>query len=142
MADISTFESRPGKLVCSSDDAFNFTSDIRNFKQFIPADSVNVLTIEKDYCRFNVNMLGDVKIQISEKVRPFKVAFSGQIPQIKNLLISLNYCDTGNSTSDIRIVIRAEINPFLKMMVAEPVNNFLEKLVIEMEKFRGWKEII
>jgi hypothetical protein len=33
------------------------------------------------------------------------------------------------------------MNPLLKMIAADPVKQFLETLIKEMEKFRDWKNI-
>jgi hypothetical protein len=47
----------------------------------------------------------------------------------------------GQSTgrAEVNLNLAAHLNPLLKMMAAKPIGNFLEKLIDEMEKFKGWK---
>jgi carbon monoxide dehydrogenase subunit G len=142
MAEVSTFESRTGKLSCSAGQAFDFLTDLRNFKQFIPGNTISDLAIEIDSCSFRVDMLGKVRIHISEKVRPGKIIYSGIVPQIHDFSMSVDIIDNPPANSEAKLYIRAEINPFLKMMAAEPVRKVLEKIIDEMEKFKDWGSTI
>jgi carbon monoxide dehydrogenase subunit G len=138
MSEISSFESRTGRLVCSADTAFDFLTDLRNFKPFIPSDSINNLVLEADSCSFNVDMLGTVKIHVSEKIRPRKIVYSGIVPQVKDISLSIDLKDISPANSEVILNIKAEINPFLKMMAAEPIRKVLATIIEEMEKFRDW----
>lgn len=139
MAEKSTFESRTGRISCDPITAFDFLTDLRNFKRFIPGNSINNLVLEADSCSFRVDMLGTVKIIISEKVRPGKIVYSGVVPQVKDFSMSVSIMDNPPVTSDVKLNISAEINPFLKMMAAEPIRKMLEKIIDEMEKFKDWR---
>jgi carbon monoxide dehydrogenase subunit G len=139
MSEISTFESRTGRLSCSAGQAFGFLSDLRNLKRFIPANMVSKLVMEADSCSFHVDMLGMVKIHVSEKMRPVRIVYSGIVPQVKDFALSADIMEKPAGSSEIRLIIKAEINPFLRMMAAEPVRKALEKIIEEMEKFRDWE---
>ena len=139
MSNSSTFESRTGKLNYSAEEIYYFVTDIRNLKRFIPKDSISDLMVSCDSCSFRVSMLGDVNIHISEKVLNNKVVFSGNALRINDFSLILDLKDTGNRQSEFKVTVLAEMNPLLKMVAAEPVKQFLETLVGEMEKFRDWK---
>ena len=139
MSDSSKFESRIGKLNYSAEEIYYFVTDIRNLKRFIPKDSISDLVVSYDSCSFRVSMLGDVNIHISEKVLNNKVVFSGNALRINDFSLILDLKDTGNRQSEFKVTLLAEMNPLLKMVAAEPVKQFLETLVGEMEKFRDWK---
>ena len=139
MSNLSTFESRTGKLNYSAEEIYYFVTDIRNLKRFIPKDSISDLMVSHDSCSFRVSMLGDVNIHISEKVLNNKVVFSGNALRINDFSLILDLKDTGNRQSEFKVTLLAEMNPLLKMVAAEPVKQFLETLVGEMEKFRDWK---
>ena len=141
MGEVSTFKSRTGKLTCGADTFYTFITDIRNFRIFIPPGTANDLVIDKESCSFNVNMLGQVKIFISEK-HPFeKVIFSGNALQINDFKLIADVLNSDSVSSEIRIILQAELNPFLKMVAAEPINRLLDTLIAEMEKFRRWDDI-
>jgi carbon monoxide dehydrogenase subunit G len=139
MAEISTFESRTGRLSCSTGKAFDFLTDLRNLKRFIPVNSISNLVLEADSCSFRVDILGTVRINISEKVRPGKIIYSGIVPQVKDLSMSVDIIENPAGKSDVKLLIRAEMNSFLKLMAAEPIKKMLEKVIDEMEKFRDWE---
>ena len=138
MSTISTYTGRSGKLDYSAEEIYNFVTDVRNFKRFIPGDSVSDLKIEKDYCSFRVKMLGEVRIRINEKIFPAKVVFAGSAQQINDFSLILDIQTTGQKKAEVNVKLSAEMNPFLKMIANEPVKQFLGKLVEEMEKFTEW----
>jgi carbon monoxide dehydrogenase subunit G len=138
MAGISTFESRTGKLSCNAGKAFDFLTDLRNFKRFIPGGTISDMVLEADSCSFKVDMMGMVKIHISEKTRPEKIVYSGIVPQVKDFSLTINIKDVSPEHSEAKLYIMAEINPFLKMMAAEPIRRVLGTIIDEMEKFREW----
>jgi hypothetical protein len=57
----------PASLAGSAGQAFDFLTDLRNFKQFIPGDTISDLAIQIDSCSFRVDMLGKVRIHIFRK---------------------------------------------------------------------------
>jgi hypothetical protein len=138
MAELSTFESRTGLLDCSSESAFAFMSDMRNFGQFIPSGSVSDIVLEKESCSFRVDMLGNVNLLISERAQFSRVVYSGTVPQVKDFSVTVEIRETGIKRSEARIILKAEINPFLKMMVAESAGKALNSIISGMEKFDGW----
>ena len=141
MANISYFESRSGKVACNADAVFNFVTDIRNFEQFIPHGTINQWQAEKEFCSFDVSMIGTVRIKLAEKERNVKVVFTGEALKDNNFSLILKITDFGNNPAEVKIMLNAEINPILKMMVSSPIDQFLEKLISEMELFKGWETI-
>jgi carbon monoxide dehydrogenase subunit G len=139
MAEISTFESRTGSISCSASKAFDFLTDLRNFKRFIPANAIRDLVIDADSCSFQADMLGIVEIRISKKVLTEKVVYTGTMPHVKDFSMSADIMNNPAGNSNIKLFIRAELNPFLKMMADEPVKRVLGTIIDEMEKFRDWE---
>jgi hypothetical protein len=115
-------------------------SDMRNFGQFIPSKSVSDVVLEKESCSFRVDMLGNVNLFISERVQYSRLVYSGTVPQVKDFSVTVEIKETGTKRSEARIILKAGINPFLKMMVAESAGKVLDSIISEMEKFDGWTE--
>ena len=141
MSSVSTFESRTAKVDFSPEEVYNFATDIRNFRRFLPPESFSDPEFRHDSCSFRVNMLGTVNIQISERAMFDKIIFSGNALRDNNFSLTINLHETEKKHSEIKLTLSAEMNPVLKMVATEPVNKFLETLVTEMEKFRGWNDI-
>jgi hypothetical protein len=140
MSDMSTFRSRPAELKCSAEEFYYFITDIRNLWQFIPADTISNLMVEQDSCSFQAGMLGAVKVWITEKVIFSRVVFTGGAVQVKNFSLVMDIRESSGSSAEVNVTILAEMNPFLKMIAADQVEQFLEKLTDEMERFDGWND--
>lgn len=141
MSDISNFESRPGKLTCTAEEVFNFVTDIRNFEQFIPQGTINNWQAERESCSFSVSMLGTVNFRLAEKEMYNKVVFTGDALKENDFSLVLHISGNGEDRSEVRVSLNADLNPVLKVMAAKPIGQFLESLINEMERFRGWKDI-
>jgi|WetSurMetagenome_2_1015567.scaffolds.fasta_scaffold00016_105 hypothetical protein len=141
MSDISTFESRTAIVNCTSEVLYKFLTDIRNFEWFIPKEKFSDIRIEKDSCSFNVSMMGKVDVRIHEKQEFSRVSFIGNALHVNEFSLDVKFNDAAGGKSETRLMVQAHLNPFLKMLAAEPINRFMEELISEMEKFNGWKEI-
>lgn len=141
MSSLTRFESRTAKVNYSPELVFNFATDLRNFQRFIPAGSFSDIDFSQDYCSFRVNTLGVVNIRIGEKVMFNKVLFTGNALMQNDFLMTISLSETENRKSEIRLSLEAEMNPMLKMFASEPVRQFLDILVSEMEKFDGWDKV-
>jgi carbon monoxide dehydrogenase subunit G len=140
MTDLSYYQSRTGKLSASAEEVFTFVTDIRNFERFIPNGTITSWKAEKESCSFNVSMLGTVNVKLAEKERFSKVVFEGDALRKNDFSLTLDISDNINSHADVKVLLSADLNPIMKMMAAKPINQFLEMLINEMERFRGWKE--
>jgi hypothetical protein len=141
ISNMSTFESRTGRLSCKAQDLFYFLTDIRNFEQFIPKDKLHNIRIDKDSCTFNISMLGEVYIHIKETAQYSKVVFSGKALMVNEFSLEVKFHDTDHGNSEARLLFLAALNPMLKIIASDPIKKFLETIITEMEKFKGWKEI-
>jgi hypothetical protein len=142
MDSVSRYESRSGSLSCSSREVFEFVTDIRNFKQFIPKDTINNWFSEKDSCSFTVSMIGTVSVRIEKKEPYIKVVFSGDALKKNDFSLTLNIGRSEHNNAEVKVLLEAELNPMLKMVAGKPILRFLEILITEMENFRDWKNIL
>lgn len=127
-------------MTCNAEEAFTFVTDIRNFEQFIPKGNINNWNAEKESCSFNVAMLGKVTLRLAEKEEYIKVIFKGDALKKNNFSLSLDISDNLKNPANVRLMLSAELNGMMKMLAAKPIDQFLGKLIDEMENFRGWKE--
>jgi len=142
MSDLSHYESRSGRLSCTSGEVFDFVTDIRNFEQFIPDGTINNWESGKDTCSFSVSMVGTINIRIVKKEPCTKVIFKGDAFKENDFSLVLNINNSPDNIAEVKVMLEAELNPVLKMVADKPLIQFLEMLIREMENFRGWKDII
>lgn len=141
MPDISEFKSRKGKLNCTRSEIFDFVTDIRNFRQFVPEGTIDDLQIAADSCSFNISPLGKVNFSLSEKRPQDKVVYCGTVLQSNDFSLVLDITENSTGKAEVNLNLTAQLNPLLKMMAAKPIGNFLEKLIDEMERFESWQTI-
>jgi carbon monoxide dehydrogenase subunit G len=139
MPDISEFKSRTGKLNCTPPEIFDFVTDIRNFGQFVPEGTIDDLQVAPDSCSFHISPLGKVNFNLSEKNPHNKVVYKGAVLQSNDFSLVVNIKESSTGRAEVNLNLSAHLNPILKMMAAKPIDNFLEKLIDEMEKFKGWQ---
>jgi hypothetical protein len=142
MTKLSYFESRKGTLSGGAEEVFLFVTDIRNFKRFVPEKTITNWHAERESCSFSVAMLGTVSLRLLERIEFTKVVFDGDALKKNDFSLVLNISGNINSGSEVKISLNADLNPILKMMAVKPIEQFLEMLVNEMEKFRGWSDTI
>lgn len=142
MGGSSTFSSRTGRLSCKPEEVFEFVTDIRNFRQFIPAGTISDLEIERESCSFRVSALGSVSLALAEKVPFSKVVWSGMAMNSNGFSLLLDISKGGDGLAEVQVLLDTEMNPVLKMMAAKPVAQFLETLILEMEKYSDWKPTV
>jgi carbon monoxide dehydrogenase subunit G len=139
MPDISKFESRTGKLTCTPSEIFDFVTDIRNFRQFVPDGTIDNMKTDMNSCSFHVTSLGNVNINLSEKEPYNRVVYSGNVLQLNDFTLVLDIKTNSFGKAEVKMMLAAHLNPILKMMAAKPIESFLERLIEEMEKFKDWR---
>ena len=140
MAQLSKFESRVAKLTCRPADYYNFISDLRNFSQFIPDDIVKSWKADENFCSFSFSGLGEVTLKTTGKTPFTSVIFSGTVLLTIGFTLQSVISKGEEGLTEVKLLMEADLNPMLKMFASGPVENFLETLVIEMEKFDNWNQ--
>jgi hypothetical protein len=141
MTDLSFFESRHGTVSCDANEVYAFVTDIRNFERFVKKETLTNWKAEKEFCSFSVPMMGTVTVRIAEKEEFNKVVYEGDALKKNDFTLALTMIDNIKNKADINVVLSADLNPMMKMIAKKPIEQFLEKLIEEMEKFRDWKDI-
>jgi hypothetical protein len=142
MDNLSNFKSRSGKLTANAEAVFNFVTDIRNFERFAPKGTINNWIAEKESCSFSVSMIGTVTVRIADKEKFSKVIYRGDALKKNDFSLTLHISDNLENPAEVRVVLSADLNPVMKMMVSKPIVQFLEMLIHEMEIFREWDKTI
>jgi hypothetical protein len=141
MDNSSYFESRTGTVNVRSKEVFNFVTDLRNFERFAPAGTINNWNAGKDNCSFSVSMVGTVTVRLAEKVEFTKVVYSGDALKKDDFILTLDILDYAEQPAGVKVSLHADLNPIMKMMAARPIEQFLEMLINEMERFREWDKL-
>ena len=107
---------------------FNFLSDFDNFGELLPKDKIKNWQSFGDHCTFEIEMVGEVGLRIVEKT-PFdtiKYVAEGNTPV--NFFLWVQIKEVAESDSRIKLTIKADMNPMIKMVARETIKKFLEVL--------------
>ncbi len=122
---MTTFEGPVKAIPHQSEVVFGFLSDFNNFEALLPPDKFSNWESDGDSCRFTVEGIGELGLRIIEKA-PFKtIKFSADGKTPFDFFLWIQLKEKGVDDTRVKLTIKAELNPMLKMMVTGPVNKFL-----------------
>jgi carbon monoxide dehydrogenase subunit G len=127
---MTTFESDIKKIACNDSEIFSLLSDLNNIEKIkdkIPQEQIKDLEFDSDSCRFRVDPVGQVGLVIVER-EPFKtIKFTAEESPIAfNLWIQLKQVEENDTR--LKVTVKADINPMLKMMLSKPMESFVNKM--------------
>ncbi|MBE0675982.1 MAG: hypothetical protein IH591_15100 [Bacteroidales bacterium] len=138
MAEETEFVSRTGEVGAETGKVYGLAGDMGNFTRFVPAGSVNNWHADSDSCSFEISPLGKVKVSITEREPFSKIKYEGVAMNSIPFRVWLQLKENGPANTRFRIVLRVELNPFYKMMVTGAINEYLGRLIDEIEAFDKW----
>lgn len=126
---MATFESSIRQIDYPQERVYALLSDMNNIdkvKDCIPEDKANGLTFDTNSIGINTPM-GAVKLVIVEREAPKCIKFeTAESPLPFNFWIQI--LPVSESTSKMKLTIKAELNPFIKGMVSKPLTEGIEKI--------------
>jgi len=128
-------ESRIGKVIYSDEEVYNFLTDFNNFKNLIPEDKVSNWKSDENSCSFTVSPIGETGIKIIEK-EPYKLIKLSSLENDKfNFIFWVQLKNVSEKDTRIKLTLEADLNPMIQMMAKKPLQEFLDKLIDQLEKY-------
>jgi hypothetical protein len=128
------FESSVREIPYPQQNVYDMLSDLSNLqrvKDRVPEGQLNGLEFDSDTVSMNVNPVGTISMRIIDREEPKCIKFETvNSPLPFNFWIQM--LPVTESTSKMRLTIKAELNPFIKGMVSKPLNEALEKIADAM----------
>ena len=127
---MSKFESSVKQIPYSQEAVYNLISDLSNLERVrdrVPEDKIKDFSFDKDSVTVNAPMVGSITLQIVERDEPKCVKFeSVQSPMPFNLWIQV--LPVSETTSKMKVTVKADIPFMLKAMVSGPLQDGVEKI--------------
>lgn len=134
---MATFESSIRQIDYPQERVYALLSDMNNIdkvKDRIPEDKANGLTFDANSIGINTPM-GAVKLVIVEREAPKCIKFeTAESPLPFNFWIQI--LPVSETTSKMKLTIKAELNPFIKGMVSKPLTEGIEKIADALQAIR------
>lgn len=134
----SKFESGVRQIPYAQEKVYKMLSDLNNLEKVrerLPEDKVKDLVFDADSVSINVPPVGQVALRIIEREEPKCIKFETEkSPVAANLWIQL--LPVTADSCKMKLTIKADINPFIKGMVAKPLQEGLEKIAETLSVIR------
>lgn len=125
---MTQFESAIKSIPHPSGVVFDFLSDFNNFEHLIPRDKITDWQSTGDTCRFKVQGIGELGLKIIEKTPGSTIKYTADGKTPFNFFLWVQLKEVESNDSRLKLTLRADLNPMLKMIVSEPAKKFLEVL--------------
>lgn len=101
--------------------------NLEKVRDRIPEDKLKDFSFDHDSLSISVAPVGSIRMRVVEREEPKTIKFEAeQSPVPFNFWIQL--LPVTETTSKMKLTIKAELNPFIKGMVAKPLQEGLEKI--------------
>jgi len=129
-------ESKIGSSAFPANIIYDFISDFNHFRNFIPIDKISDWKADTDTCSFNMSMLGNIALKITEK-DPGKLIkiTSDPAKSSYNFTLWIQIKEIAADESRIKLTIEPQLSKVMLSMAKTPLKNFIDSLVDEIEKF-------
>lgn len=130
---MTKFHSNKVRVNAPEEKVFEFLSDFRNFKDLMPPQIINWKADEQT-CSFTIKGMADLSMRMINK-NPFKnihIAADGKNPI--NYTLDYFFSSADKEESFVEIVFDAELNPFLKMIASNPLQNLVNMIANKLQE--------
>jgi len=126
---MTEFTSEIKTIPYPQEDIYTFVSDLRNielFKEQTNDDRLKNIICTEDSCEISAEPLGMIKFNVVERDPYSIIKFAAErVPFDVNMWIQLKQAD---SETKLKVTVKADLNPFIKPMVAKPLQEALNKI--------------
>ena len=127
---MSTFESSIRQIPHPQQSVYAMLSDLANLERIrhrLPEDKLKDLSFDSDTLSVNVPPVGSIRLRIVDRDEPKCIKFeTEQSPVPFNFWIQI--LPVTETTSKMKLTIKADLNPFIKGMVKKPLQEGIEKI--------------
>ena len=111
----------------SSQEVFEFLTDVKNFESLMPENISKFELLEDDKFLFALKGMPEIILQKKEAIAPNKIVLGAAGGKIDFSLIG-NIKDIDESSSEVQLEFTGEFNPMMAMMIKGPIKKFIETL--------------
>lgn len=132
---MTTFESPIKQIPYRQEAVYSMLCDLNNInriKDKLPDDKVKNLTFDSDSISIDAPMAGQVKLKIINRKPSEEIKFETEnSPLPFNLWIQI--LPTSETSSKMKLTLKAELNPFIKGMVSNMMQEAVDKIAEILE---------
>ncbi|MCQ2229150.1 MAG: SRPBCC family protein [Bacteroidales bacterium] len=122
------YESAIKVVTNSASVIYNKLADFQNFNGVIPQDKVQNWEATRDTCRFSIDNMGEIGLRIADREENACVKYTADGATRFNFNIWVQMKEVEPYNSRIKVTLKADLNPMIKMMVGSQLQKFVDML--------------
>jgi carbon monoxide dehydrogenase subunit G len=115
----------------STEDTFNFLSDVKNFKNLMPENISKFEVLGEDKFLFALKGMPEIVLKKKEMTPNNKIVLGAAGGKIDFSLIG-NITEVEANKSEVQLIFEGQFNAMMAMMIKGPINKFIETLATNM----------
>ena len=137
MGNYSEFISRKGTAKCNDERFFRFITDLRNFDRFV-SGNLSDWQADASHCSFSVSPVGKVNVELISAVPSSKVVFSGETGLAGKVSLNVLIEPIDTMHSGVTLTVGIDLSPFLRIIIGQAIEDYLERLMQALEEYEGY----
>lgn len=115
----------------SSQEVFDFLSDVKNFEQLMPENINKFEVLDDDKFLFSLKGMPEIILKKKETIAPNKIVLGAAGGKL-DFSLTGNIIETTSTQSEVQLTFEGDFNPMMAMMIKGPIGKFIETLVNNM----------
>lgn len=117
----------------NQDEAFEFLSDMNNYRQLMPDDTKSFEIHESgNGFAVQIGSLPKVGMKLKEATKPSQLVFESPSPNFEYYL-NINIAPVDENTSEIQLDFEGKFNMMIEMMAKGPLTNFINTIATKLK---------
>ncbi|NCO62864.1 MAG: SRPBCC family protein [Flavobacteriales bacterium] len=117
----------------SSEDVFNFLSDIKNFETLMPENISKFEVLSEDTFLFALKGMPEIILKKKEVIPPNKIVLGAAGGKL-DFSLTGSIVELTETSSEVQLEFSGDFNPMMAMMIKGPINKFIETLATSIPK--------
>lgn len=117
----------------SSEDVFNFLSNIKNFESLMPESISKFEVLGDDTFLFALKGMPEITLKKKEVTPPNKIVLGAAGGKL-DFSLTANIQNLSKNSSDVQLLFNGDFNPMMAMMIKGPIGKFIETLATSIPK--------
>lgn len=115
----------------STQDTFDFLSDVKNFETLMPENISKFEVLDNDKFLFALKGMPEIVLKKKETTPPNQIVLGAAGGKI-DFSLTGNISEIDATTSEVQLVFEGEFNAMMAMMIKGPISKFIETLATNM----------
>ena len=117
----------------NQEEVYNFLMDMNNFKQLFPQDKISDWQATHELCSMKVKNMGVLGLKRVASTPNSLVYLDshGKVPF--KFTLNIFIAEKENNQTVVHLIFDGAVNPFMKMMLEKPLNEFFQSIVNKLE---------